>query len=38
VALHYVGKPAYSENPEDFKAAGEMLAKVRRTSACSPAP
>ncbi|HEX5736995.1 MAG TPA: extracellular solute-binding protein [Hydrogenophaga sp.] len=29
VALHYVGKPAYSENPEDFKAAGEMLAKVR---------
>lgn len=30
VALHYVGKPAYSENPEDFKAAAEMLAKVRR--------
>lgn len=29
VALHYVGKPAYSENPEDFKAAGEMLAKIR---------
>ncbi len=29
VALHYVGKPAYSENPEDFKAAAEMLAKVR---------
>jgi putrescine transport system substrate-binding protein len=29
VALHYIGKPAYSENPEDFKAAGEMLAKVR---------
>jgi putrescine transport system substrate-binding protein len=27
--LHYIGKPAYSENPEDFKAAGEMLAKVR---------
>ena len=30
VALHYVGKPAYSENSEDFKAAGEMLAKVRK--------
>ncbi len=29
VALHYVGKPAYSEDPEDFKLAGEMLAKVR---------
>jgi putrescine transport system substrate-binding protein len=29
VALHYVGKPAYSENPEDFKAAQEMLMKVR---------
>ncbi|MBU2286929.1 MAG: extracellular solute-binding protein [Gammaproteobacteria bacterium] len=30
VALHYVGKPPYSENPEDFKAAGEMLKKVRK--------
>ncbi len=30
VALHYVGKPPYSENPEDFKAAAEMLMKVRR--------
>jgi putrescine transport system substrate-binding protein len=29
VALHYVGKPAYSEDPADFKLAGEMLAKVR---------
>ncbi len=29
LALHYVGKPAYSEDPEDFKLAGEMLAKVR---------
>jgi putrescine transport system substrate-binding protein len=29
VALHYVGKPAYSEDPADFKVAGEMLAKVR---------
>jgi len=30
VALHYVGKPAYSDNPEDFKAAAEMLKKVRK--------
>jgi putrescine transport system substrate-binding protein len=30
VALHYVGKPAYSEKPEDFKLAGEMLKKVRK--------
>jgi putrescine transport system substrate-binding protein len=30
VALHYVGKPAYSENPEDFKAALDMLMKVRK--------
>ena len=30
VALHYIGKPAYSEDPADFKAAGEMLAKVRK--------
>lgn len=29
VALHYVGKPAYSEAPADFKLAGEMLAKTR---------
>jgi len=29
VALHYVGKPAYSENPEDFKVAAEMLKKIR---------
>lgn len=29
VALHYVGKPAYSENPEDFKLALDMLKKVR---------
>ena len=29
VALHYVGKPAYSENPEDFKVALDMLMKVR---------
>ena len=30
VALHYVGKPAYSEDPADFKTAGEMLMKVRK--------
>jgi putrescine transport system substrate-binding protein len=30
VALHYVGKPAFSEDPADFKLAGEMLAKVRK--------
>lgn len=30
VALHHIGKPAYSENPEDFKEAGAMLAKVRK--------
>lgn len=30
VALHYVGKPAYSEDPADFKLAGDMLAKVRK--------
>jgi putrescine transport system substrate-binding protein len=29
VALHYVGKPAYSEDPADFKLAGAMMAKVR---------
>ena len=30
LALHYIGKDAYSANPEDYKAAGEMLAKVRK--------
>ncbi|WP_370632349.1 extracellular solute-binding protein [Rhodoferax sp. U2-2l] len=30
VALHYIGKDAYSNNPEDYKAATEMLAKVRK--------
>lgn len=30
VALHYVGKPAYSENKDDFKLAGDMLKKVRK--------
>jgi putrescine transport system substrate-binding protein len=30
VALHYVGKDAYSNNPEDYKAATDMLAKVRK--------
>ena len=30
VALHYIGKDAYSNNPDDYKAAGEMLAKVRK--------
>jgi putrescine transport system substrate-binding protein len=30
VALHYIGKDAYSNNPEDYKAAVEMLAKVRK--------
>ena len=29
VALHYVGKPAYSEDPADFAVAAEMLMKVR---------
>lgn len=29
VALHYVGKDAYSNDPEDYKAALEMLEKVR---------
>ncbi|MFC6280437.1 MULTISPECIES: extracellular solute-binding protein [Polaromonas] len=28
-AMHYLGKNAYSNDPEDHKAAGEMLAKVR---------
>ncbi len=30
VALHYIGKDAYSNNPEDYKAATEMLMKVRK--------
>jgi len=29
-ALHYIGKDAYSNNPADYKAAAEMLAKVRK--------
>jgi len=30
VALNYIGKDAYSNNPEDYKAATNMLAKVRK--------
>mgnify|MGYP003336913621 CR=1 FL=1 len=30
VALHYIGKDAYSNNPSDYKAATDMLAKVRK--------
>jgi putrescine transport system substrate-binding protein len=30
VALHYIGKDAYSTDVADYKAAGEMLAKVRK--------
>ena len=30
VALHYIGKDAYSNSPEDYKAAAAMLAKVRK--------
>ena len=30
VALHYIGKDAYSNDAADYKAAGEMLAKVRK--------
>jgi putrescine transport system substrate-binding protein len=30
VALHYIGKDPYSNNAEDYKAAGGMLAKVRK--------
>jgi putrescine transport system substrate-binding protein len=30
VALHYIGKDAYSNDPADYKAAAEMLAKVRK--------
>ena len=29
-ALHYIGKDAYSGNPEDYKEAAAMLAKVRK--------
>ena len=29
-ALHYIGKDAYSNNPADYKAAADMLAKVRK--------
>lgn len=28
-ALHYIGKDPYSNNPDDIRAAGEMLAQVR---------
>lgn len=28
-ALHYLGKDAYSNNPDDIRAAGEMLNQVR---------
>jgi len=30
VALHYIGKDAYSNDPADYKVAAEMLAKVRK--------
>lgn len=30
VALHYIGKNAYSNDPADYAAAGQMLAKVRK--------
>ena len=30
VALHYIGKDAYSNSPADYEAAGKMLAKVRK--------
>jgi putrescine transport system substrate-binding protein len=30
VALHYLGKDAYSNDPADYKAATDMLAKVRK--------
>ncbi|MEJ7137404.1 extracellular solute-binding protein [Amphibiibacter pelophylacis] len=29
-ALNYIGKDAYSNDPADYKAAGEMLSKVRK--------
>jgi putrescine transport system substrate-binding protein len=28
-ALHYIGKDPYSSNPDDLRAAGEMLAQIR---------
>ena len=30
VALHYIGKDAYSNDPADYAAANDMLAKVRK--------
>jgi putrescine transport system substrate-binding protein len=30
VALNYIGKDAYSNDPADYEAAGKMLAKVRK--------
>ncbi len=30
MALHYIGKDGYSQDPADHKAAGDMLAKVRK--------
>jgi putrescine transport system substrate-binding protein len=30
VALHYIGKDAYSNDPADYKVANDMLAKVRK--------
>lgn len=30
VALHYIGKDPYSNDPADYKAAADMLAKVRK--------
>lgn len=30
MALHYVGKDAYSNDPADYKVATDMLAKVRK--------
>lgn len=30
VALHYIGKDAYSNDPADYKLAQDMLAKVRK--------
>jgi putrescine transport system substrate-binding protein len=29
-ALHYIGKDAYSNDPADYKAAADMLGKVRK--------
>lgn len=29
-ALHYIGKDSYSNDPADYKAAADMLAKVRK--------